>query len=144
MLKQILSITGRPGLFKIVGQGKNVIFVEDLTSGKRFPAHMREKIVSLGDIAMYTDSGDTPLGEIYERLYAKIGGEKVDVKSLIENKGLAAKFEEIVPDYDKNRVYTSDLKKFFTWYNILIDAGFTSFVAKEAEAESEEKAEKED
>ncbi len=140
MLKKILSITGRPGLFKIVGQGKNVIIVEELGTGKRFPAHVRDKIVSLGDIAMYTDSGDTPLGEIYDRLYAQTKGATLDVKSLIEKKELASRFEEIVPDYDKNRVYTSDLKKFFTWYNLLIEAGFTKFTA-ESEPAAEEKAE---
>jgi hypothetical protein len=137
MLKKILSITGRPGLFKILAQGNRNLLVEDLTSGKRIPAGQRDKIVSLGDIAMYTDAGDKPLGEILDLLYEKENGAKIDVKALIANKGLRAEFEAIVPDYDRDRVYESDLKKLFTWYNILLDAGFTKFTeSKEAEEEA--------
>lgn len=141
-LKKILSITGRSGLFKIIGQSRNMIVVEDLVSGRRFPANMRDKIVSLGDISMYTDSGDKPLGEILERLRVKEDGKTVDLKALIENDGLRAKFEEIVPDFDRDRVYNSDLKKFFSWYNLLVEKGITDFV--DAEEKKEEKKDKEE
>lgn len=127
MLKKILSITGKPGLFKIISQGKGILIVEELGSGKRFPAHSRDKVVSLGDIAMYTESGDTPLGEILDKVYAKHEGKKIDVKGLIADKGLRKAFEEVVADYDRDRVYESDIKKLFTWYNILVDAGFKEF-----------------
>lgn len=127
MLKEILSITGRPGLFKIISQGKGILVVEELGSGKRFPAHARDKVVSLGDIAMYTESGDTPLGEILDKVYAKYEGKKIDVKELVAAKGLRPAFEAIVEDYDRDRVYENDIKKLFTWYNILIDNGFTKF-----------------
>ncbi len=127
MLKEILSITGRPGLFKIISRGKGMLVVEELGSGKRFPAHARDKVVSLGDIAMYTESGDTPLGEILDKVYAAYGGKKIDVKELVVSKGLRSAFEVIVEDYDRDRVYENDIKKLFTWYNILIDNGFTKF-----------------
>ena len=137
MLKEILSITGRPGLFKIISQGKGILVVEELGSGKRFPAHARDKVVSLGDIAMYTESGDTPLGEILDKVYAKYEGKKIDVKDLVAAKGLRPAFEAIVEDYDRDRVYENDIKKLFTWYNILIDNGFTKFT-EEQESKSEE------
>lgn len=134
MLKKILSITGRPGLFKIVSQGKGILIVEELGSGKRFPAHARDKVVSLGDIAMYTESGDTPLGEILDKVYAKYQRKRIDVKELVASKGLRPAFEAIVEDYDRERVYENDIKKLFTWYNILIDNGFTEFAQKEENA----------
>lgn len=131
MLKTILSITGRPGLFKIISQGKGILVVEELGSGKRFPAHSRDKVVSLGDIAMYTESGDTPLGEILDKVYAHYEGKQIDVKGLVSSKGLRPAFEEIVEDYDRERVYENDIKKLFTWYNILIKNGFTKFAEEE-------------
>lgn len=138
MLKEILSITGRPGLFRIISQGKGILVVEELGSGKRFPAHARDKVVSLGDIAMYTESGDTPLGEILDKVYAKYEGRPIDVKGLVASKGLRPAFEVIVEDYDRDRVYENDIKKLFTWYNILIANGFTEFAEKQVEKETEE------
>lgn len=139
MLRKILSITGRPGLFRIVSQGKGILIVEDLTTGKRFPAHTRDKVVSLGDIAMYTESGDTPLGEILDKVYAKYEGKPVDVKQLVADKGLRPAFEAIVEDYDRDRVYENDIKKLFTWYNLLIADGFTKFTEERKEENEEEK-----
>ena len=141
MLRTILSVTGRPGLFKIVSQGKGVLIVEELGTGKRFPIHARDKVSSLGDIAMYTESGDTPLGEILDKVYAKHNGQKIDVKALVKNDGLKGAFEEVVEDYDRDRVYNNDIKKLFSWYNILIDNGFTKFT--EDEKKEEEKSEEE-
>lgn len=143
MLKKILAITGRPGLFEIVAQGKNMILVQDITNGRRFPASGRDKIVALGDIAMYTDAGDTPLGDILDRVYARFEGKPVDVKSLQTDNSLASVFGEIVPDFDRNRVYDSDIRKLFTWYNLLLTAGFTEFANKDEEEEeqTEEKTE---
>lgn len=141
MLKTILSITGKPGLFKIISQGKGILVVEELGSGRRFPAHSRDKVVSLGDIAMYTESGDTPLGEILDKVYAKHEGKKIDVKALVNSKGLRPAFEAIVEDYDRDRVYESDIKKLFTWYNILVDNGFTKFTPEETPEQTEENTE---
>ena len=137
MLREILSITGKPGLFKIVSHSSRNLIVEDITSKKRFPATARDKVVSLGDIAMYTDSGDKPLGEILDLVYANRKGEKIDVKGLIKEGGLRALFKEIIPDFDEDRVYDNDIKKLFTWYNLLIESGMTEFTAKEEESAKE-------
>lgn len=143
MLREIISITGKPGLFKILSQGKGTLIVEELGSGRRFPAHARDKVVSLGDIAMYTETGDTPLGEILDKVYAKQEGKEIDIKALQESKGWKETFGAIVEDFDRDRVHDSDIKKLFSWYNILTKNGFTKFTEeKEKEAEpAEEKGE---
>lgn len=138
MLRTILAVTGRPGLFKIISQGKGSLIVEEFGTGKRFPIHARDKVSSLGDIAMYTESGDTPLGEILDKVYAKHNGEKIDVKALVKEDGLKKAFEEVVEDYDRDRVYNNDIKKLFTWYNILVDNGFTKFTEEKKEEDSED------
>ncbi len=131
MLREILAITGKPGLFKIISHSSKLLLVEELGSKKRFPASARDKVVSLGDIAMYTDSGDKPLGEILDLVYAHNDGKKIDVKELVKTNGLRDEFEAILPDYDKERVYPTDIKKLFTWYNILVDNGYTKFTEEE-------------
>ena len=145
MLREIISITGKPGLFKMIGHGNRRIIVEDLTSGRRFPALERDKIISLGDIAMYTQGEDKALGEILDLVYANRKGEEIDVKALSEGGKLRALFAEILPDYDEDRVHDSDIKKLFTWYNILLKAGYTKFTkdaeTQEEKTEPEEKAE---
>lgn len=141
MLKKILSITGRPGLVKIVAQNSRSIIVEDLATGNRFPALSRDKIVSLGDIAMYTDADEKPLSEVLDKTYEVEKGEKINVPELVKAKGLKKKFEEILPNFDQDRVHDSDIKKLFTWYNILVDAGFTRFTEEEKKEAEEEKAE---
>lgn len=142
MLRKILSITGKPGLFETVSQGNRMLVVEDLVSKKRTPVHARDKVVSLGDIAMYTEGDDKPLGEILDLVYENMSGAKIDVKELSsDNEALRAKFAEILPDFDRDRVYPSDIKKLFTWYNILVDAGFTKFSVEESESEENQATE---
>ncbi len=139
MLREILAITGKPGLFRIVSQGNRMLVVEELKTKKRFPAHARDKVVSLGDIAMYTDSGDKPLGEILDLVFARNEGKIIDVKKLVSEDRLREEFEAIIPDFDQERVYNNDIKKLFTWYNILVEEGMTKFT--EDEPVSEEKSE---
>lgn len=145
MLREILAITGKPGLFRIVSQGNRMLLVEDLKTKKRFPALSRDKVVSLGDIAMYTDSGDKPLGEILDLVYAHNDGKAIDVKQLIADGKLRDEFEAVIPDFDKDRVYDNDIKKLFTWYNILLEAGMTKFTEedKKDEETQPEEADKE-
>ena len=144
MLKEILAITGKPGLFKIVSHSGKTLIVEDLLSGKRFPVSSRDRVVSLGDIAMYTESEDKPLGEILDVIYAKEEGKKLDIKEIISTKGLKTKFEEFIPDFDKDRVHDSDVKKLFSWYNLLVENGLTKFTEEEnEEGEKKEESEKE-
>lgn len=143
MLRQILAITGKPGLFKIISQGNRMLLVEDLKSKKRLPVHSRDKVVSLGDIAMYTDQGDKPLGEILDLVYARNEGKTIDVKALLAEGKLRDEFAEVIPDFDRERVYDNDIKKLFTWYNLLTEEGFTKFAEEPAaEGESEEETEK--
>lgn len=132
MLKDILSITGKPGLYKILTSSKRSLLVEDMTSKKRFPLGQRDRVVCLGDIAMYTEGEDLPLGEILDKVYATEGGKPVDVKSL-DTEGLREEFAKSVPDFDRERVYPSDIKKLFNWYNLLIDQGYSKFTEKSAE-----------
>lgn len=143
MIKNILSISGRPGLFKLVNRGKNMLIVESLLNGKRIPAYAHDKVVSLGDISIYTEDDDIPLANVFETIKEKYEGKEVDVKKL-DDADIRALFAEILPDFDQDRVYTNDIRKVFAWYNQLIAAGVTEFKDKEIEedqaAESAEKA----
>lgn len=136
MLKEILSITGKPGLFKILASNKRTLVVEDMVSKKRFPLGQRDKVVCLGDIAMYTVGEDLPLGEILDRVYATEEGNPVDVKAL-DNDGLREEFAKAVEDFDRERVYPTDIKKLFNWYNLLIGQGFSKFTEEKPAEEKE-------
>lgn len=128
MLKDILSITGKPGLYKLVNRGNNMLIVESLLDGKRMPAYARDKIVSLGEISMYTMGEDIPLAEVLTKLGEKEGLKvaSVDPKKA-DNDQLRDFFGEVLPDFDRDRVYPSDIRKLIQWYNILIQAGITDF-----------------
>ena len=132
MLKNILSITGKPGLYKLVSQGNNMLIVESLVDGKRMPTYARDKIVSLGEISMYTMGEDIALSEVLTNLGKK---EELKVVSFdpkkADNNQLHTFFAEVLPDYDRDRVYPSDIRKLIQWYNILIGAGITDFTAEE-------------
>ena len=128
MLKDILSITGKPGLYKLVNRGNNMLIVESLLDGKRMPTYARDKIVSLGEISMYTMGEDIPLAEVLTKLGEKEGLKvaSVDPKKA-DNDQLRDFFGEVLPDFDRDRVYPSDIRKLIQWYNILINAGVTDF-----------------
>lgn len=143
MLKTILSISGKPGLYKLVSQGKNMLIVESLVDKKRFPAYGTEKIISLGDIAMYTDAEDVPLQEVLVAMKKKEDGKAValDLKKATADE-LRAYMGEVLPAFDRDRVHLSDIKKLITWYNLLVSAGMTDFeepANKEASSEDESK-----
>ncbi len=121
-LKDIISIGGRPGLFKVVTKRKNELIVESIAEGKKIFIYALDKVSSLEDISIYTDSEDIPLVDVYKKLFEiEKGNKSIDHKS--EPGLLKSKMIEILPDYDQDRVYKSDLKKLFFWYNTLIDAG---------------------
>lgn len=143
MLKTILSISGKPGLYKLISQGRNMLIVESLTDKKRFPAYGNEKIISLGDIAMYTDTEDVPLKDVLAVMKKKENGEPVvmDLKKATADE-LRAYLGEVLPTFDRDRVYLADIKKLISWYNLLVSCGMTDFEeAPEAEEAAEEKAE---
>lgn len=144
MIKTILSISGRPGLYKLVSQGKNMLIVESLQTGKRVPAYAHDKVVSLGDISIYTNEGDHPLEDVFASIAEKFNNEAIDSKTMSNAAALKELFSEILPEYDEDRVHTSDIKKVFSWYNQLIAAGITEFkdeeIAQDEAAEAAEKA----
>lgn len=124
-LTKILSISGKAGLFKVIGQTKNSgIIVESLIDGKRFPAYAAHKITSLEDISIYTETDDVPLKDIFKIIFDK-EGDSVTVES--SSNELREYFKEILPDFDEERVYNSDIKKVFKWYNDLTDADMMVF-----------------
>ena len=132
MLKTILAISGKPGLYKLISQGKNMLIVEALSADKkRSPIYASDKVISLGDIAMYTDADEIPLYEVLESVKTKEGG---NVTSLDYKKASAEELGEfmaaVLPNYDRDRVHLSDIKKLIQWYNLLVSNGVTEFVEK--------------
>lgn len=144
MIRDILSISGRQGLFRLVTQGKNMLIVESLLDHRRSPAYAHDKVMALADISIYTDNGDKPLAEVLEEVKTKAGGEKIDIKAIGSDQNLREYFGEILPDFDRERVYTADIRKLLTWYNQLIAASVTEFKDPEPEAKSEETSEEAD
>ena len=139
MLRTILSVSGKPGLYKLVSQGKNMLIIEALdATKKRIPAYGHDKVISLGDIAMYTDDEEVALGQVFESVKAKENGAlaSIDCKKASQAE-LHAYMAEVLPTYDRDRVHTSDIKKLIQWYNILINNGITEFVEAEEEATEE-------
>jgi hypothetical protein len=121
-LSGIISINGMSGLYKIVANSKNGVIVESLTEKKRFPVFGTSKISALEDISMFTDSGDKRISEIMKSIFDKEqGGKAVDQKA--DDKAVESYFSSILPDYDKERVYVSNMRKLFSWYNILQETG---------------------
>ncbi len=127
MLKPILAIAGRQGLYRLISSGKNMLIVESLKDRRRIPAYSHDKVISLGDISMYTEDGDVALTEVLESVKNKANGQVVDIKAIGSDADLRAYFGEILPNFDRDRVYTNDIKKLLTWYNILLEAGITDF-----------------
>lgn len=139
MLKNVLSISGRPGLYRLVNRGKNMLIVESIATKKRMPAYAHDKIISLGDITMYTIDDDVPLGTVLENVKAKNNAQILDIKAIGNDATVREYFAEILPDFDREKVYTSDIKKLFTWYNQLIEAGITDFADKDVVESAPEK-----
>jgi hypothetical protein len=133
-LTGIIAISGRPGLYKVIAQGKNNIIVESLIDNKRFPAYASDRISALDDISIYTYDDDAPLRELLSAVYKKEDGKECpshkESLTVLQNYLL-----EILPNYDQERVYPSDVKKMFQWYNLLHKSGNLKLVEKEVVAE---------
>ncbi|MDO4164536.1 MAG: DUF5606 domain-containing protein [Bacteroides sp.] len=143
MLKTILSISGKPGLYKLISQGKNMLIVESLIEKKRMPAYGNEKIISLGDIAMYTDEEDVPLKDVLASMKQKENGAPVSLNlKKATSEELRDYLAEVLPTFDRDRVHPSDIKKLISWYNLLVASGLTDFEEEpEQAAESAEATE---
>ncbi len=133
MLKGILSIAGKPGLYQLVSTGKGALIVEQLGTGKRCPVQGRDRVISLNDVAMYTDGDDEPLANVLTSLKEVAGGKEVEIAT-IEKEGLREFFGKVLPTFDRDRVHISDIRKLLVWYNQLIAAGVTEFIEPEAPA----------
>lgn len=142
MLKGILSITGKPGLFRLLSRGRNALIVENIATKRRTPTYPHEKVISLADITMYTEHGDEPLSEILEKVKTHAGCQPIDMKGFAGDEAVRDYFAEIIPDFERDRVYTTDIRKLFSWYNQLIAAGITEF--KDDEVAEDQTAEKTD
>jgi hypothetical protein len=136
MLKEILSVTGKPGLFKLVSQAKNMLIVESLIDNKRIPAYTKDKVVSLGDIAIFTDSAEVPLSEVFEKIKEKENGAVASIDPKSDNDALRKYMTEILPNYDREKVYPSDIRKLLTWYNTLINSNITDFLKQKESVET--------
>jgi len=144
-LTEILSISGKPGLYKMLSHTKNGMLVESLDDKKRFPVFAHEKVSSLEEISIFTEEEDIPLKEVFKKIFELLeGGKALSHKSPGEE--LKDFFDDAIPDYDKERVYVSDIKKVIQWYNILHDMkmlDFTEEVDEEKpEGESDDSGEK--
>ena len=129
MLETILAISGKPGLYKLVSRGNNTLIVETLDAQKkRMPIFGADKVISLADIAMYTDDEEVPLRRVFKNILEKQDGKKVtlDYKKASKDE-LAAFMGEALPNYDRDRVYPADMKKLAQWYNILVENDVTDF-----------------
>lgn len=135
MLKKILSISGHSGLYKLIAHNnKNVIIVESLEDGKRMATYPRDKVVSLGDITMFTETDDIALGDVLKKMLEAEKGAAASCAPTADGAQLRDYFATIVPDFDRDRVHNSDIKKLIIWYNLLVKSGNTNF---DEEAEKE-------
>jgi hypothetical protein len=134
MLKGILAISGQPGLFKLVTEAKNSIIVESLHTGKRIPAYSTSKISALSDISVFTETGEIQLKDLFKRLQES--GKTLSPKA--SSNEIKALFEEVLPDYDKDRVYVSDMKKIFQWYQLLNEKDLLIEDEEQAETTTDE------
>lgn len=143
MQQTILAIAGKPGLYKLVSRGKNNLIVETLDAQhRRVPAFATDRITSLGDIAMFTETDDVPLMDVLDNLKKLEEGKKASINEKKASPDeLKSYFTKVLPEWDRERVHTSDIKKLISWYNILVDNGITDFKETEKEETTEKASE---
>lgn len=128
MFEKILTIAGKPGLYRLLSSGRNMFIVETVdATHKRMPIYNSDKVVMLSDIAIYTDDEEVPLRQVFKNIYDKENGVLPFDLKLSTPEELVAYFEQVLPEYDRERVYLTNIKKLYSWYNILVDNGITSF-----------------
>ncbi len=137
-LSKILSISGKPGLYKMLSQTKTGFIVESLTDGKRMPVFAHERVSSLEEISIFsTAEEDLPLKKVFRKIQAKTEGGKAP-EPMAGNEAIKKFFLDCIPEYDPERVYVSDMKKVINWYNLLVDQGMTDFNEEEEENKPDE------
>tara|TARA_B100000965_G_scaffold366820_1_gene352291 strand:- start:87 stop:557 length:471 start_codon:yes stop_codon:yes gene_type:complete len=137
-LSRIISIAGKPGLSKIVSQSRTGIIVESLVDGKRFPVMGTERISALEDISIYTYEEDVLLSEVFQKMSSHFKGGKATSHKESANK-LKESFKEVLPNFDEDRVYNSDIKKVYQWYNLLLDKGLLETKVREENEKADKK-----
>ena len=137
MLQKILAISGEPGLYKLISRGNRFLIVETLDDKKkRMPAQGADKVISLNDIAMYTEDEEVPLPQVFEAIKKLQDGKAIEIDCKNADKDeLFGFFAEVLPSFDRDRVHTSDIKKLIQWYNILLENGITDFVEENSKEE---------
>lgn len=130
----ILTISGKPGLYRLLSHGRNMFIVEcvDATK-KRVPVYNSDQVVMLDDIAIYTDTEEIPLRNVFAKIYEKENGVLPFDLKLSTPEEMVEYFAAVIPDYDRERVYLTHIKKMYSWYNILVGNGIVDFVAAEQE-----------
>lgn len=139
MKDTILSISGKPGLFRLVSRGRAAIIIETIDERKRrSSASMRDRVTALNDVAMYTEADEVPLMTVFQTLFDARGGKKIDlVLKTATRAELEAVMTEALPTFDRDRVHQSDMKKLIQWYNILVENGYSEFAEKDESASDE-------
>jgi hypothetical protein len=137
-LDKILSIAGKPGLFNLLTQTRSGFVAESLLDGKKITVGLRSNVSVLSEIAIYTLEEELPLREVFQKIQAKEKGGKTSIPHKSDKIDLEEYFFEVLPNYDEDRVYASDIKKVIQWYNILQENGITDFSVKADEDASEE------
>lgn len=135
-LNQILTISGMPGLYQLQSRTRSGFLALSLLDGKRISIGLRNNVSLLSEIAIYTLQEERPLEEVFKAIKEKENGQKITISHKATNEELEAYFFSVIPDYDEDRVYPSDIKKIIQWYNLLIDKGFLEETSEE-EAQAE-------
>ncbi|MEI6820718.1 MAG: DUF5606 domain-containing protein [Bacteroidota bacterium] len=139
-LRNIYHAIGKPGLFELISTNKSGAIIESLIDKKRIQMFASDKLTSVKDVSLFTTGDDVPLEEVFKTIYLKENGEKcIDPKS--DNTALKNYMKEVLPEYDQDRVYVSDMKKLFSWYNLLVSENKLDFSEDEKEASEENIAE---
>jgi len=136
-LEKILAISGKPGLYELKTQTRNGFVAESLSDGKKISVSLRHNVSLLSEIAIYTYTEEIPLGEVLEKVKQKENGAATSINHKESKAALADYFSEVLPDYDQDRVYPSDIKKVIQWYNLLHSKGITDFTTEEVSSEEE-------
>jgi hypothetical protein len=137
-IKDFIAISGQPGLFKLVSQGKSIMVAENLETGKRMPVHSTSHVSSMEEIAIFTDTEDKPLKDVFFEIYQKEEGKTILDPKKSTNEQIKDYFATVLPGYDRNKVYVSDMKKIYTWYNILVTTGKVDWTKDEEQEPAKE------
>lgn len=132
-LSNILSITGKGGLFKLVSRTPNSFIVESLEDGHRFPAFSHDGVATLDNIAIFTENGEVSLQSVFQSIFKLENGAKKEMPK--DNNAMKTYFAEVLPEYDRDRVYVSNIKKVIAWYNILVDNNLVDLEEEKTEGE---------